>query len=294
MRARNLKPGFFVNSQLVQCEAFARLLFAGLWCEADREGRLRDDPLSLKMKILPGDNCNIDALLQQLHDRELIVRYSVDGKRYIQINTFLVHQKPHIKEVSSTIPSPDEQDLHQPRLNPDQGEFSPIRPSSLNPESPIPLTPTTVGGGKRKSYPDDFEDFWKIYPKNGASKSESLKSYDKALKETDHATIIRAVPAYAEYLSRTDTTVAHATTWLSKKRWEVDHDSLQSKPAGWRTKQLAGILAAGSPSGNHIVATGDGLPGGHAGGRGSIENRAQPSAFEIITGQSGGDTGIPG
>ena len=43
-RARNIKPGFFANENLAECDPLARLLFAGLWCLADREGRLEDRP----------------------------------------------------------------------------------------------------------------------------------------------------------------------------------------------------------------------------------------------------------
>lgn len=36
MRARNIKPGFFSNDLLPECEPLARLLFIGLWCMADK------------------------------------------------------------------------------------------------------------------------------------------------------------------------------------------------------------------------------------------------------------------
>ena len=44
MRTRLLKPGFFMNEELARLPVRARLLFAGLWCLADREGRLEDRP----------------------------------------------------------------------------------------------------------------------------------------------------------------------------------------------------------------------------------------------------------
>jgi len=43
-RSRNIKPGFFRNEMLAECSPLARLLFAGLWCLADRFGRLEDRP----------------------------------------------------------------------------------------------------------------------------------------------------------------------------------------------------------------------------------------------------------
>ncbi|SPP31372.1 hypothetical protein ARAF_0496 [Arsenophonus endosymbiont of Aleurodicus floccissimus] len=53
VRARNIKPGFFSNDDLAECEALARLLFAGLWTIADREGRLEDKHRKIKVMVLP-------------------------------------------------------------------------------------------------------------------------------------------------------------------------------------------------------------------------------------------------
>ena len=107
-RARNIKPGFFTNEHLGELEPLARLLFIGLWCQADREGRLEDRPKRLKIDILPYDDCDIEFLLETLADSpdKFIQRYSVDGKKYIAITNFTKHQNPHAKEQVSTIPTP--------------------------------------------------------------------------------------------------------------------------------------------------------------------------------------------
>ena len=83
MRARNIKPGFFTNDQVLECEPLARLLFAGLWGMADRKGRLEDRPKKIRIQVLPCDNCDIDALLEQLRQRGLIQRYEANGQPYI-------------------------------------------------------------------------------------------------------------------------------------------------------------------------------------------------------------------
>lgn len=106
MRARNLKPGFFKNEELAKLDPLARILFQGLWCMADREGRLEDRPLRIKAEVLPYDNCDIDGFLNQLHDAKLIVRYHNGGKTFIAIPTFKAHQNPHVREAPSVIPEP--------------------------------------------------------------------------------------------------------------------------------------------------------------------------------------------
>ena len=53
MRARNLKPGFFKNECLLSLSPLHRLLFAGLWCMADRNGILEDRPAKIKIEVKP-------------------------------------------------------------------------------------------------------------------------------------------------------------------------------------------------------------------------------------------------
>jgi hypothetical protein len=105
-RARNIKPGFFKNDVLADCPPLARLLFAGLWCEADREGRLEDRPKRIKAECLPYDDCDVDSLLLALADHGFILRYLSGEDKYIQILAFDKHQNPHCKEAISTIPAP--------------------------------------------------------------------------------------------------------------------------------------------------------------------------------------------
>ena len=106
-RIRNIKPSFFTSSDVCACSPLARLLFLGLWCEADKLGRILDKPPQLKLRILPADDCNVDTLLWELHDRGLVRRMlGVDGgPDYVQVVTFGVHQRPHPKEPESTIPT---------------------------------------------------------------------------------------------------------------------------------------------------------------------------------------------
>lgn len=105
-RSRNIKPGFFSNDDLADCQPLARLLFIGLWCVADREGRMEDRPRRIRAEILPYDGCDIDALLNELQEHGFILRYEVGGEKYIQVLNFTKHQNPHMKEAKSTIPAP--------------------------------------------------------------------------------------------------------------------------------------------------------------------------------------------
>jgi DnaD/phage-associated family protein len=131
MRSRNIKPGFFSDEELLECPPLTRLLFAGLWCLSDRRGRTNDNPKRIKIELLPCDNCDIDEMLQELHDRRLIVRYEINGRRYIQVRNFEKHQSPHYKEAESTIPP---QYQHDATLVEAQGQPKAL-PHSIEPKT---------------------------------------------------------------------------------------------------------------------------------------------------------------
>lgn len=105
MRIRSIKPGFFKDEDLAELPALTRILFAGLWCMADREGRLEDRPRLIKVEILPYDKCDIELILNSLQEYGFIVRYEVNGIRCIQIVGFLRHQIPSRDEPQSELPS---------------------------------------------------------------------------------------------------------------------------------------------------------------------------------------------
>lgn len=137
MRARNIKPGFFTNELLVELHPLTRLLYAGLWCMADRRGLVEDRPKRIKIEILPCDNHDIDAALGELEAAGLISRYTgINGHKAIKILKFLTHQRPHHSEPANKkldepgeVASSTREVASPPALNPESG--------ILNPESGI-------------------------------------------------------------------------------------------------------------------------------------------------------------
>ena len=175
-RARNIKPGLFVNDELAEVEPLGRLLFIGLWTISDREGRLKDRPKKIKAQTLPFDNCDIDDLLNQLEEHGFIYRYESGGCNLIQILNFTRHQNPHMKEPESELPAPDlygistiqEPDLYDAKT----ADSLLLIPDTLNGD-----------GGKKqsneKTASDLFDRLWNLYPrkkgKGGVSKTQKLK-----------------------------------------------------------------------------------------------------------------------
>ncbi|CAM3899523.1 hypothetical protein [Rheinheimera salexigens] len=103
-RARNIKPAFFLNDDLVELSFEYRLLFIGLWTLSDREGRLEDRPKRIRMGVFPADNVDVDHGLSELERFGFIQRYEINGERLVQILNFTKHQNPHHTEKASELP----------------------------------------------------------------------------------------------------------------------------------------------------------------------------------------------
>lgn len=103
-RIRTIKPEFFTSEDIVELEPMARLLYIALWCEADREGRMAWKPRTFKMRYLPIDDCDIDALCNALVARGLVCLYG-DGLAYIP--SFNSHQHVNPREAKSSFPEPN-------------------------------------------------------------------------------------------------------------------------------------------------------------------------------------------
>lgn len=109
-RIRYLKPGFFKDEDIAELDPWTRLLYAGLWSMADKEGRLEDRPKRIKIEVFPYDQVDVEEGLRTLARPKFgkrppfIWRYEVDGEGYIEIVAWHEHQRPHHTERPSVIP----------------------------------------------------------------------------------------------------------------------------------------------------------------------------------------------
>jgi hypothetical protein len=162
-RTRSIKPGFFTNEILGSLPYQDRLLFAGLWCLADREGRLEDRPARIRAELFPYDHeIDVEASLLRLVQYRFINRYITVNPplKCIEVNNFKKHQSPHHTEKASVIPSPL---IHRyDTVNIPPSTLPPLLPSTLPPE--------------RES------------PPNGKSESKLHSRYQELLEQFPYAT----------------------------------------------------------------------------------------------------------
>lgn len=244
-RTRNIKPSFFDNDILAECEPLARLAFAGLWCHADREGRMEYRPKRLKANILPYDDCDFDALINELARRGFLHVYEVSGTRYLQVTNFAKHQNPHKAESPSTLPEPCWQSIEN-KQEPESTEEAPnkygasseeaqnqpgLNLTSLTlPPSPKkdavsqpPLAPSRGKKKQRRVYPDCFEAFWKIWlsVEGGGDKSPAFDAWNKLAEELQDEAQRLAEPWFADWRRRNpDASAIHASTYLNETRFD--------------------------------------------------------------------------
>ena len=93
-RARLISPDFWSDGKVVCLSPFARLFFIGTWnftyCS---KGHLPDDATALKLKILPTDDVDEAALLEELLASTRVVRLAFPGnKTYLHVVNFEAHQ----------------------------------------------------------------------------------------------------------------------------------------------------------------------------------------------------------
>ena len=93
-RIRTIKPEFWTDEKVVQLSFPARLLFVGLWNFCDDEGFLWDEPLRIKLQILPNDDVDISVLVDELVGAGVVARHRSDNDRSaLQVVNFEAHQR---------------------------------------------------------------------------------------------------------------------------------------------------------------------------------------------------------
>ncbi len=226
MRARNIKPGFFKNEELGELPPLARILFAGLWCYADKEGNFEWRPKRIKAEILPYDECDITSLLMSLRSAKFILDYNDNGNTYGFIPGFRSHQNPHPHEAGSKIPNPTKEIIEQFQCHDMSVTLQEMpatsRADSLIPDSLIPEKKNTPLPPKG-DYSLDFLQFWKAYP-NPKGKGYAWKAWQKANTRPPVEEILKAIQEQVDWRVSANGAFRpewkHPATWITGRCWD--------------------------------------------------------------------------
>ena len=239
MRIRCVKPEFFKHECLFDLERETgfpiRIAFEGLWCAADREGRFKWRPRSLKTEIVPYDDCDFSRVLDALMTRGFIRHYSVNGEEYGLIPSFKDHQHVNPREAPSQIPEPieftDASSTREARVDHRaRGAGRKGREGKGTGKEGNSTPKPPLGARSETQQTDDFERFWEIYPRK-VGKGATRMSWKK-LKPTQELVeqILASVQKHKtceQWIKENGRFVPMPSTWLNQTRWEDEPDSAE-------------------------------------------------------------------
>ena len=160
-RIRSIKPEFFTDEdiqdmQSAHPESHPMLVFAGLWCQADRQGVFEWRPRILKLSILPFVDFDIGKSLDLLESSGFIRRFKVSEKEYGCIPTWEKHQRISGEEAKnpSRFPHPPPP---EDRIKDGSKSEASQKQDGSNLEA-SPPTPIVLGKGKGKGKGGDGTD----------------------------------------------------------------------------------------------------------------------------------------
>lgn len=244
-RIRSIKPEFFTDEDIAALDPRDVLAFIGLWCHADKAGRLEDRPTRLSVLIAPYDRKNFDQRLQRLADAGFIIRYeSSDLKKLIQIRTWEKHQRPHHTEVDSDLPPPD-------------GYLTVKTPSSNGERTDGREGKGRERKGKERSAarrapsPTDdlFEQFWKSFPPTRKhAKGKARIAWAKAITKATPEEIIVATVDYAASPVGRSEFAKGPEPWLNGECWLDDRASWNRQDSGGRPTGQTQVPVCRPPS----------------------------------------------
>jgi len=243
-RIRSTHPTQWTDEDFVKCSPYARLLAIGLRNEADDQGVFEWKPITIKIRLMPVDNVEIDELLTELVENRQVKRFEHGGKSYGAIRNFRVFQRP--QKPNALYPLPDDLRNYVGLADADtvpvqyQYDTSTVKPPQMEDvgcrskeggNSKPPVSPP-------RDYPKDFKEFWEAYPSRGNHANPKKPAFDRWRKITKAGTppeqILSGAMAYAVAMKKTDRDgtefVAQASTWLNQNRWLDDYGPPQDNP----------------------------------------------------------------
>jgi hypothetical protein len=261
MRIRTVKPEFWTSEDIASIEDWGeRLLFIGLWSYVDDNGVGRDVEKLIMADLFPLEDDPRETLarvsdgLRTLAERGLVMRYEVDGKRYLYINGWH-HQKidhpskggcyplPTSENASPRPPEPPLSRESRETLAPVPGEQG-NRGKGTEAPSPEPaaLALVTADAATVRAPRSAFDDFWEHYPRK-VGKDDARKAWDKAVKvkKVDAARIVEGAQRFAADPNLPEKQfIPHPSTWLARGGWD-------DEPCPPRNPQPSGPATANQP-----------------------------------------------
>jgi len=216
-RIRTIKPEFFTDSKITSLTPLARLFYVSLWCESDRQGRLKWDPTTLKYRYLPADKAKVEDLGDELLSAGLIRLYEVNGQVYAEIPGFIRHQVINNREAESSFPAwtPDACVTRESGVS--DAACGKEGREGKGRKGTTPIVP------KGTDEPKGFQDLMAVYPKREGTnpRPRALRAWHDAIaRGANPEQIIEAAKAYARTEVAGTKYTQQTSTWLNGDEWK--------------------------------------------------------------------------
>ena len=225
-RIRSLKPEFWLDRKLARTlSRDERMLYLGLWNQADEHARAQGDPRLVKGQVFPFDDDItddvIEAMIEALAAAGVVQQYEVDGDPYLFLPKLAKHQRLEPNKVASKHPAPPEPRADQPvRTGPDE---SAPRADEMGRDDDPPALLYGAGSRGHGSGPlgadetgPTFDDFYNAYPRREARR-KAEQAWRAALKRAPAETILEGLRRFR--FSEDRQFIPLPASWLNADRW---------------------------------------------------------------------------
>ena len=250
-RIRTIKPHFFRSHDVAGLSYRARITWIGLWTYVDDEGRGRDDARIIKGELWALEDKvtwqEVERDLTELSLSAHVTRYTVDGRDYLAIPTWLDHQVIS-RPSKSRFPAPDPMN-HRDAAAITEDSLSVHGANTAGKGTGNREREEEREQGKSQAATDRdltalFDSAYSHWPKK-VKRDEALAKFKGACKANKAMEIAVHITRFGDaYKATTDKQFVPALgVWLSGKRWTDDlptapQDSSKPTPTDRATATL--------------------------------------------------------
>jgi|GEM_PF-1769645 len=239
-RKRMIDPNIWQSEDFNSLSILARLVFIGMFSNADDEGRGRAKPVYLKSVIFPYDEnirvVDVEKTLSEISSKMSVTLYSHNENEYYQLDNWQKWQtinrpqesnipaKPIIIEQSlSNHGTINEQSMNNHGVITDEFVLKEYKRKEVKGKE---VNNNIVRSENARS--SDFEKFWSVYPLKVGKKKAEEKYLTLVKKGFCEKEIITGAENFLGWAKRNEVELLpHATTWLNGERW---NDELVDRP----------------------------------------------------------------
>lgn len=198
-RIRSIHPGLFTDDAIMEASLAARWLLLGILTECDDQGAFQWKPATLKARIMPNDQVDVAALLDELVALKWLRSFEHEGGKFGVVRNFCKFQRPKKPNAVYFVPDQFRTFTGSTRVS-----SEPTPPSTPNSSEPVrnqfPTSSPPVGESLRRGRMEDgggsSSEVNKTTPRQKTGKSD-LERLAEILK-LDHSAFHRH-PKFARF-----------------------------------------------------------------------------------------------